>query len=1193
MGGRSKEVQRKGERVRKKRFSTKVRLRSVVGVVKRKHNLDMAMLNVDGLNLSALSDIQKVLDKKKPDICIIIETHRREEELGMDISIDGYNLHELRRSDTAGDKRGGGIAWYTRQVDGIIFDEHSPEIVEQRNHFVNKERFWVKTHSASQKTAICGAYFGFQAGDDRHGEWNDAMYATIHEEEAELRAQGYRTVMMADFNGHVGCEEGIGVHGNHPGVNRNGQRFLNFLHRTRLQHVNGMGQITKGLWTRQRGASKTIVDYSLISEEHAMTVKSLEIDDCGKHGGGSDHNRMFVSLEDNFVMKKRLPQGQNRKPAWKIGHDQDWSGFKEAVRSKVRDVRHNDLSLNDLAGCVASSLLSAGVETIGLTESKAQVVKRPQLYPRSILDEIGLKRKLEEDWKTAVKESKENIGDLEARYLEQKKKTEIILFKFSIRGRDKVKVDCSGKTPHARRCFWSHVSTKIKQSSEISAVVSPEDGQLKCSKTEIKEEVEKHICSTFQGSMEPVEEQIEVPEVQEVGDQVFMDHDYSLRQRPKLIKKSDSEELIEDPGGWMDRGYSLKEVRKMLKSMKGHRARGVDNIPNEFLINAPEELLELIVVLFNRIRIEGVVPVGWNKGLITLIHKKGLRELLKNYRPITVIISLSGLYSRVLNARLTEVVETHGLLGEDQNGFRKGRRMADNNFILDSVLWKAQATGQKLHLGYVDISRAYDSVNRGVLWSRLRSMGFGGQFLQSLKALYTGDSVESSVSGERTRPVFLRRGLRQGCSLSPILFALYISDIGNDLNSCSVGFSIGGMILSALLFADDIILISTSDEDLRKLFNIVKINCELLLLDISIEKSQVVSPDGLGVWDFDDGGEVIMSLKSVLSYKYLGTDTTMVMSSTGSKKQKKCLLTAERYRYACNYVAKSGPDIVDVTLATWSNIAIPTMLSGCEVIPFSEQTIVSIERVQSQLAKQLLGLPQHAPSVCAQSELGLKPFRMVLWQQQLSFYLRALRLPTSRWVSKVMHEHLEGSWRSPYIAYIARIRGYVGLERLPPTDKYLRLHLKAWWIRNVNAQLQDLHTTEFVDPVKDFKREAYVYEHGGCSVLAQFKLGAAGLGNTAPRRGHPRVKVCPVCGGQLDERHVALVCPGLEEFRREETELTFFRNLCRRKNMTEKETYRRLMNGYDWNGNKVQRAELAQRGGWLRNLKNLWLQLAG
>ena len=279
-------------------------------------------------------------------------------------------------------------------------------------------------------------------------------------------------------------------------------------------------------------------------------------------------------------------------------------------------------------------------------------------------------------------------------------------------------------------------------------------------------------------------------------EKVSMDHGYSLNQRQKLLKKNESGGLVEDPGGWMDRGYSLEEVKQVLKLMKGHRARGVDNIPNEFLINAPDELLDLLVAIFNRIKKDGVVPDGWNRGLITLIHKKGLRELLKNYRPITVIISMSGLYSRVLNARLTEVVETHGLLGEDQNGFRKGKMMADNNFILDSVLWKAQAVGTKVHLGFVDVSRAYDSVNRGILWSRLAGMGFGGQFLRSLQALYTGDCVESSVRGESTKPVFLRRGLRQGCSLSPILFALYISDLGNDLNSCETSFKIGGMVLS-------------------------------------------------------------------------------------------------------------------------------------------------------------------------------------------------------------------------------------------------------------------------------------------------------------------------------------------------------------------------------------------------------------
>ena len=349
--------------------------------------------------------------------------------------------------------------------------EHSPDIVDREDHFVNKERFWVKTHSASTKTAVCGAYYGCQSADDRHAWWNDAMFATIHEEEAELRAQGYRILMMADFNSHVGNQDGVGIKGNHPDVNRNGRRFLDFLHRTKMQHVNGMSNITRGLWTRQRGVSKTVVDYSTISEEHARTVKCLEIDDVGKYGSGSDHNWMFITLQDDFVMKKRLLQGQSRKPSWRIAPDQDWSGFQEAVRSRVKDVDHKSLSLNELASCVASSLLLAGKETIGLNENKGQVVEKPKEYPRHILEEINQRREMEGEWKSAVKSSHGNILELEDRYLDQKKKVENILFKFSMSGRDKVRTDCAGKTPHAKRCFWSHVSTKIKQSSEISAKV--------------------------------------------------------------------------------------------------------------------------------------------------------------------------------------------------------------------------------------------------------------------------------------------------------------------------------------------------------------------------------------------------------------------------------------------------------------------------------------------------------------------------------------------------------------------------------------------------------------------------------------------------------------------------------------------------------------------------------------------------
>ena len=288
-----------------------------------------------------------------------------------------------------------------------------------------------------------------------------------------------------------------------------------------------------------------------------------------------------------------------------------------------------------------------------------------------------------------------------------------------------------------------------------------------------------------------------------------------------------------------------------------------------------------------------------------------------------MIISLSGLYSRLLNARLTEVVEGQGLLGEEQNGFRKVRRMADNNFLLDTVLWKAKALGQDVHLAFLDISKAYDTVNRIIFWQKLERMGFWGKFLKSLQALYSGDCVVCMVNGSPTRPVYLRRGLRQGCSLSPLLFALYIADIGSDLTSSSIGCEVGNLLLSGLLFADDIVLMAKTPDSLKELISLVNNHCVALRMDVSVEKSQVVSPDGEGIWDGIGDGENVLSLKSVLSYKYLGTETSLLMTKTGSTRQKRCLTTAQRYRYACHYVAKTGPDMMDVVLATWNSIAMP------------------------------------------------------------------------------------------------------------------------------------------------------------------------------------------------------------------------------------------------------------------------------
>ena len=83
----------------------------------------------------------------------------------------------------------------------------------------------------------------------------------------------------------------------------------------------------------------------------------------------------------------------------------------------------------------------------------------------------------------------------------------------------------------------------------------------------------------------------------------------------------------------------------------------------------------------------------------------------------------------------------------------------------------------------------------------LENIGITGDFLDCLKALYKNDSISCEVNGLNTRPIFLKRGLRQGCALSPMLFALYITCVGNKINESKEGFKIGIYTISGLLFA--------------------------------------------------------------------------------------------------------------------------------------------------------------------------------------------------------------------------------------------------------------------------------------------------------------------------------------------------------------------------------------------------------
>ena len=1194
------------------RIHKRAKRRENVGILTPKQTLDVALLNVDGYSDVQYETVKDTIGVKNPDICILLETKRRKEVISPSVEIKGYDILERRRSNTSGDRAGGGILVYLRNDKGYRFEEHVPPIENPHHAFVANERIWVKVESAKCKTAVCGLYCGFQASDDRHGLWNDALYDVLRKEVRDLCTDGYRVLLLGDFNAHVGNSCTVGVVGNHPNINLNGDRFLIFLRETNSLHLNGAcrvqgdwsTRISKGLWTWQQNGISTIIDYGVVSNFDLNSIKEFIVDDRGQYPSGSDHNWIFCSIEDKFNVKVSIPSRKPlSKPQWNFNDSYDWAPFASSVQTLIdSDPGLQFLDTNELASKLSEILTEAAKLSVGFKPQQGQKRLMSTTLPKDMVYALKLKRELEAKWKNLLTDltnldislrtadKTAEVNRAESEYLAHKTVVNNLFAQRRSRKRSMILRKCQGHSVIARRNFWSHVSPKEKASSDITCVDA--GGILIQDLKGITIEVEDHLKRVFLGSIEPrgCDEQNSVQldhSYSQTGspiDNTLDDHSYAKSPAPKLPSSDGSCNIHTDPTGWLDRPFSIGEITKAIKKLNNNKAMGFDSLPNEFIKYSGSGFHNLLHILFNKILESGIFPKNWNKGRVSLIHKRGSRELLGNYRPITVIPSMSGLYSRVLNERLTDVVENHKLLGEIQNGFRRGRSGSDNAFILDTILWKSKAKKAKVYMAFFDIQKAYDSVNRNILWGKLCSLGFGGKYLQTLKSIYAGDSVQCEVNGLSTRPIYLSRGLRQGCSLSPLLFNLYISSLGNDLSISTEGFRIGKAIVSALLFADDLVVIARSRSGLLKLMEIVKKHSDSLKLELNTDpnKSEVVAQEGSegDSWDLVDAdGSVSLSLKQVMQYKYLGSHVYPSMSKTAREKVKQCVIKARKYKGSCICISHDGPDRVDMILATWSNVALPSILYGCEMIPFCDTAIKDIERIQGQIAKYALGLPLSAPNICARVDLGLKPFRHILYELQLRYYNRVRSLSDERWVKQALLDHLSLAWKSPYLEYLFKIRKDVGIISVP-FDSRLSCSLNAWSISKVNSDLQQL-ALPWIRKLKTFKRSRFVEEGRSSDYISMFKYNSTAIGNRYPRPGKvSKQLVCPICPTKEENSvmHLALFCPALEHLRRTRTGITSFRNMCQAKNFTNQKIFELFINGEDWNEIPISTELYRERG---------------
>ncbi|MCX7201749.1 MAG: reverse transcriptase domain-containing protein, partial [Burkholderiales bacterium] len=151
--------------------------------------------------------------------------------------------------------------------------------------------------------------------------------------------------------------------------------------------------------------------------------------------------------------------------------------------------------------------------------------------------------------------------------------------------------------------------------------------------------------------------------------------------------------------------------------------------------------------------------------------------------------------------------------------FRPGRRTTDQVFVLQQLVDMYRQAKRPLFTCFIDFSNAFDSIIRGLLWTRLDGLGLRGRMLDALKSHYS--SVRECVKTGQglTEPFDSLMGVKQGCPLSPTLFGLYIDALEPEMKGDIPGSTvrIGPLRVPLLLYADDVVLLAESRLELQRM----------------------------------------------------------------------------------------------------------------------------------------------------------------------------------------------------------------------------------------------------------------------------------------------------------------------------------------------------------------------------------------
>ena len=665
-------------------------------------------------------------------------------------------------------------------------------------------------------------------------------------------------VIVGDFNARIGRNNNsiqknkyFGIHTYSDETNENGSHLIDFCLSNNLTHLpSRFPHKPNHQWTWQHpNGFKAQLDHILCCNKWKNSIK-----DCRAHASmiDSDHRSMTVIFKLSLRCNNKSYSSSSKKTQY------DWSLLKDnkILQNKYKNEINNRFALldeinNDDPINNSLDIQKKYTKIINVIEESNRIIPIKKNYPHWISNKTKklITSELDSNYCSSVRVINENLTQNE---LHKKEKLRHQLIKKQI----EKSLELDKITFIENTCTSIENNMNTNNLGIVYKTINMLTGNYSNRIPLIKQSKDEDIIITWMNYFKDL-----------------LNNNHNIDNLDIFERNLDLDININD--------FTLHELNQVISTLKNGRKPGIDNINSEVLKYGGNTLREKILCICNLSFNNNITPIEWKKNIIIPIPKKGDRCNINNYRGITLMSIVAKIYNKMILNRIYD--KLNPLLRINQAGFRKNMSTIDQIHIIRRIIEGAKEKNLPLIITFIDFKKAFDSIDRNIIFKILRFYGIPIKIVNAIKILYDNTVSCVNINNQQSEYFKINTGVLQGDTLAPFIFIVVLNFVLERSQQEDFGFTTSiNQKLTDLDFADDIALLDDNINTAILHFNKIKTEAERVGLQINNEKTKYITYNIENIIEEFDK----INIKKVKNFCYLGANIDDTLADVRNRIQK-------------------------------------------------------------------------------------------------------------------------------------------------------------------------------------------------------------------------------------------------------------------------------------------------------------------